>query len=82
LFHFSDIIGYKSPTDVIESPMRVAANGPTAVVSVPLISALDLPNIPVTPIAVVRPAPVLQTYRRGKQHEVGLRIQIRVEIDI
>lgn len=34
-----------------ESPARVVANGPTEVVSVPLMSAADLPNMLVTPTA-------------------------------
>ena len=51
-FHFSVIIGYRSPTDVTESPMlpiRVAANAPMPAVSVPSMVAVDRPNMPVTP---------------------------------
>jgi hypothetical protein len=58
-FHFSVACGYRSPTEVIESPMkpvRVATSGPIAAVSVPSMLALDRPNRPVTPMASCPPS--------------------------
>jgi hypothetical protein len=58
-FHFSVASGYRSPKAVMESvmlPMRIAANCPKPVVSVPSIEVADRPNRPVMPIASCPPS--------------------------
>jgi hypothetical protein len=85
-FHLSVIIGYRSPTDVSESeilPMRVVVSGPAVTVSVPSMAAADLPKMPAD-----ADSELSAQYRcckrivRREDHQVALRIQLRVRLTL
>src|SRR5579872_1833745 len=57
--------------------------GPIPAVSIPSIDAADRPTMPVSPAASWPPSTGLaNVIGRGENHEVGLRIQVRIQADI